>query len=254
MKKTKIIIAILLLPIVIPFLIGVLSVIILFIVAKLESFKGIPPEDLPAAAVETATAYIEEKYGDALTYCNVEEGRTSILGGKKYWDVFFKDKKGMSESLFTVRVFHDSENKDSMYIEYETYYSFYIKDKMYSWLNTKLLESSLSEYSLEYVGLHDFSPGWSTDYTVEEILEHFTDEKGYILFYLRIPERERNNYDSGQLVKELSELSPYLGNGFNIALIIYSDDVYDSNLENFNSGNREYYIPEIEHIYIDGVK
>lgn len=249
MKKIKTIIAILLLPLALYFVLVVLIIVILGIISIKNSIGAIPPEEREPMAIEMASEYMEEKYGDSLMYDSVSHGVTGMLGGNPYWDVRFKNEAEVPDESFEVRVIYDKKQKN-LYIEYETYYSYYIKDKMYDWFDSKLQESSLNEYTLEYVLNYNFSPEWSIDYSTEEILEHLPNNLGCIKFYIRIPERERGVYDNGRLSEELSEISPLLENALTIVLIVYSNDIYDEHYREFNRGNRREF-PEIEDIYLE---
>ena len=114
-----------------------------------------------------------------------------------------------------------------MYIEHETYYCYYIKDRMMEWMDSYLKESSLEEYVLEYNLGMKFSTEWELDCSAEEIVNQLSNKNDWIRFKLYIPERERNIYDSGQLIWELNELVPYLDREVNVYIYVFENQVYD---------------------------
>lgn len=202
-------------------------------IRKKQSEK-IPFEELKPTAVATAVTYMEEKYGDAVTYIDMHEGRTSIILGERTWTVTFADENGQT---YDVMVRHDTNN-NCMYIEYEEYYSYHIKDRMTEWMESQLKETDLNEYILEYVP-HEFTTEWSVEYNAEQILQEMQNEtetgyKGYISFRIRIPERERGVYDSGKLSNDLRILLKDKKEII-IKLIIYPDDVFDHYQEDPNN-------------------
>lgn len=77
----------------------------------------------------------------------------------------------------------------------------------------------------------EFSPDWSVDYGVDEILEALMTKeetrKGWISFNIIIPEREREVLDTGRLKKSLSGIQIY-SEKCKIWLTIYEDEIYDS--------------------------
>ena len=201
---------------------SIMGVIIFLIIMANVPQKGIPHEQKEPIAIETATQYIEEKYGDVLTYSSVHEWSTGFFG-EPYWEVEFVNEEDIS---FQVRVFEDYEN-ECMYIEHETYYCYYIKDRMMEWMDSYLKESSLEEYVLEYNLGMKFSTEWELDCSAEEIVNQLSNKNDWIRFKLYIPERERNIYDSGQLIWELNELVPYLDREVNVYIYVFENQVYD---------------------------
>ena len=229
---------------VILFIIVIAIIIIFAIKIKTKKDKEIPYAERENAAVEEAKSYINGKYGDVLTYSGVKEMTTSMINGEAYWMVYFTNIEG---ETFSVQVFYDD---GAMYIEYETYYGYYIKDIMCEWMEEQLEQTDLKEYSLEYVIGKEFATDWELDSTPEEILSLANGRNGYVYFRIRIPERERDIYDSGRLVEKISYLSSYIKEkSLVISLVIYDDDIYDSNYENFY--DNEQYIPMLEQIILE---
>ncbi|MBQ4521870.1 MAG: hypothetical protein IJA10_02830 [Lachnospiraceae bacterium] len=233
-ESIKIIIAACLFPFIMFFFLIIAGMIFLIIMSHIPQ-KGIPHEEKESVAIETVTQYIEEKYGNVLTYSGVEKGTTAIFKGNIYRDVKFVNDEGI---MFNFRVFEDYEN-ECMYIESETYYCYYIKDRMMEWMDSYLKESSLEEYVLEYNLGRELSTEWELDYSAEEIVNELLNKKGGIRFKLSIPERERNIYDSGQLIQELNELVPYLDKDVCIYIYVYENQVYDEHKDKLQD---EHYI------------
>lgn len=215
------------------FVISILIIIaiIVFKIGKRQSEK-IPFEELKSTAVAIAVEYMEEKYGDAVTYTDMHEGRTSIILGERNWTVSFVDEDGQT---YDVMVRYDSDN-NCMYVEWDHYYSYYIEERMTEWMESLLKETDLSEYILEYV-THQFTAEWSAEYNAEQILQELKNKKnGYIFFRIRIPEREREIYDNGKLSDDLNELLKDT-EGIMIELLIYPDDVFDHYQEDPDNNN-----------------
>ncbi len=217
-ESIKLIIAVCLFPVIIVIFLVIAAIIFLTIPSK-----GIPHEQKESVAIETVTQYIEEKYGNVLTYSGIHEGRTAIFNAEAYWDVEFINDEGVS---FYFRVFEDYEN-ERMYIEHETYYCYYIKDRMMEWMDSYLKKSSLRDYVLEYNLGRKLSTEWELDYSAKEIANELSNKEGAIWFNLCIPERERNIFDSGQLIRELNELVPYLDEEVRVFVYIYENQIYD---------------------------
>ena len=217
----KLIIAACLFPFIIVFFLIIVGMLILIIKSIVQ--KGIPHEEKESVAIETVTEYIESKYGDVLTYSSVHEGRTAIFNAEVYWDVKFVNDEDI---MFNFRVFEDYEN-ECMYIEHETYYCYYIKDRMMEWMDSYLKNSSLEDYVLEYNLGMELSTEYELDYSAEEIVNQLENKKEWIRFKLYIPERERTIYDSGQLIRELNELLPYLDREVDVYIYVFENQVYD---------------------------
>lgn len=222
-----------------------IAIIVIVLKIKKRQSEKIPHEELNPTAIATAKEYVEEKYGDVLTYSDMNKGNTSMMFGELIWKVAFKDESGQSYEIW---VMHDSKN-NCMYIDRDYYYSYYIEERMTEWMELQLKETDLSEYLLEYVPRY-FSPEWSADYDVEQILQELQNEtktgyKGYISFIIRIPERERGIYDSGKLADDLNKLLKGK-KAILIELIIYPDEVFDHYQEAPDS-NR---FNDIERMYI----
>lgn len=189
-------------------------------------------------AEEMAKEYIEGKYGDVLSYAGIEEMTTGMINGEAYWKVYFTDKEG---GEFTVCVC--ISESDELYIDCETYYIHYIEPMMCDWLAVYLEKAGLTDYTL-YCSSDNFSPDWSLDWSVEEILGKMTEanghlrspdgQKGWVWFELRIPEREREVFDSGKLEESLSEIKWYSdkmhegSSALRLWLSIYDNETYDS--------------------------
>ncbi|MBQ3515126.1 MAG: hypothetical protein IJA32_15230 [Lachnospiraceae bacterium] len=130
-----------------------------------------------------------------------------------------------------------------MYIEYETYYCYYIKDRMMEWMDSYLKNSSLEDYVLEYNLGRRLSTEWELDYSAEEIVNELLNKKGGISFKLYIPERERHIYDSGQLIQELNELVPYLDKDVCIYIYVFENQVFDEHKDRLQD---EHYIDSMK--------
>lgn len=203
-----------------------IAIIVIVLKIKKRQSEKIPYEELDSTAIATAKEYVEEKYGDVLTYSDMHEGNTSMMFGELIWKVAFTDESGQSYEIW---VMHDSKN-NCMYINRDYYYSYYIEERMTEWMESQLKETDLNEYILEYNPV-DFSSEWLADYSAEEVLQELqnkdkTGYKGYISFDIYIPERARGIYDSGKLSNDLSEVLKY-EKGLHIEFIIYPDDVFD---------------------------
>ncbi|MBQ4524285.1 MAG: hypothetical protein IJA10_15295 [Lachnospiraceae bacterium] len=236
-ESIKLIIASCLFPFIVIFFFIIVGILILIIKSIVQ--KGIPHEEKESVAIETVTEYIEGKYGDVLTYSVVHEGRTGIFNAEVYRDVKFVNDEGI---MFDFRVFEDYEN-ECMYIENETYYCYYIKDRMMEWMDSYLKESSLEDYVLEYNLGMELSTEWELDYSAEEIVNQLSNKKGAIWFKLYIPERERNICDSGQLIRELNELVPYLDKEVGVFVYVYENQVYDEHKDGLQD---EHYIDSMK--------
>lgn len=221
-----------------------IAIIVIVLKIKKRQSEKIPFEELQPTAIATAKEYVEEKYGDAVTYSGIHEGRTSIILGERNWKVTFTDKNDQS---YDVMVRHDSDN-NCMYIEWDHYYGYYIEERMMEWMESQLGETNLNEYILVYAQA-SFNTEWPTDWSAEQILQELKNNgergyKGIIMFDILIPEREREIYDSGELLNELNELFKDL-EGIKIDLIIYPDDIFDQYLE-APDNNRFKYIEWID--------
>lgn len=221
-KVKKVIEIIVMIVLLIPFIFWGGGSVLLLIIGSLPR-KGIPFEERESVAVETATAYVQEKYGDALTYCGVNDGKTAIVNAETYWDVFFCNEEG---NTFKCRVFC-SDDKENMYIDYETYYSHYIREDICDWAEEQVEDVGIVEYIIEYHDKQEFSTEWLTTYSTEEVLRLLPKQKGYISINVCIPEREFGKYDSNDITKGFSELEECT-NGFIINLVVYPDEIFDS--------------------------
>lgn len=172
-------------------------------------------------AVEVAQKYAKEKYGNLLTYTHINEYTSGIVNGEIYWCVYFVDTE---KNEFEIIVVQDN---DEVCVERESYYGHYIKKRMCEWLEIKMKNTSLEEYTIEYDEWNTYDTMWELDNSAEEILGILSSEvEGSVSFHILIPERERGILDKGIIYEEWSDLEKY-EDGLNIYIVIFEDEVYE---------------------------